>query len=132
MTNQVTEDAERTSIPAGAAGPVLLGLGALIPGLIGVVWLGLAGLAWRPWEFGSTAKWENSGISVVVGGAVFFFTIAVGLLLWIVVRGASTWRRRTGAGQLAVVLVPIVTALLILAGFAVLLSPGASQPTWGL
>ncbi|MGO2746207.1 hypothetical protein [Microbacterium sp.] len=116
----------------GTVTPVVLGLAAVIAGVIGTFWLGLSGLAWRPWELGATYHWEGSESSLGVTVGLFFFTIAAGLLLWLVVRGIWTWRKRSTAARALVVAMPIIAIALVFAGWAVLLSPGGSQPTWGL
>lgn len=130
MTATINFD-EQTAPYNGVAGPVFFGICAAVAGVLGVFFLGLAGLVWRPWEFGSTYHWDSES-SIGVGIAVFFFAIAAGLLLWVIVRGASTWRRRSSAYQLSVVLVPILMIIVVFVGWALLLSPGNSQPTWGL
>ncbi|WP_200331203.1 hypothetical protein [Leucobacter sp. L43] len=116
----------------GQIAPIVLGLGAVIAGLIGSFWIGMAGLVWRPWEFGTTYHWEVSESPLGVTIGLFFFAIAAGLLLWLVARGIWTWRKRSTASRVLVVVVPIIAIALIFAGSAALLSPGGSQPTWGL
>jgi hypothetical protein len=130
MTVRVNVD-EQAAPHNGIAGPVFFGVWAAIAGVLGVFFLGLSGLVWRPWEFGSTYHWDSES-SFGVGIAGFFFAIAVGLLLWVIVRGLSTWRRRTTAYRLSVPLVPALTIIVVFVGWALLLSPGNSQPTWGL
>jgi hypothetical protein len=116
----------------GQIAPLILGLAAVITGLIGTFWIGMAGLVWRPWEFGTTYHWEGSESPLGATVGLFFFAIAAGLLLWLVVRGIWTWRKRSTAARALVVVMPIIAIALVLAGWAALLSPGASQPTWGL
>lgn len=116
----------------GQIAPLILGLAAVIAGLIGTFWIGMAGLVWRPWEFGTTSHWEGSESPLGVTVGLFFFAIAAGLLLWLVARGIWTWRKRSTAARTLVVVMPIVAIALIFAGWAALLSPGGSQPTWGL
>lgn len=130
MTATVKLD-EQTASYNGVAGSIFFGICAAIAGLFGAFWLAMSGLVWRPWEFGSTYHWDSES-SFGVGIAGFFFAIAAGLLLWVIVRGASTWRRRISAYRLSVVLVPILTIIVVFVGWALLLSPGNSQPTWGL
>lgn len=116
----------------GIVTPVVLSLAAVVAGLIGTVWIGLAGLVWRPWELGATYHWEGSESSLGVRIGMFFFAIAAGLLLWLVARGIWTWRRRSTRSRVLAVVMPIIAIVLVFAGWAVLLSPGGSQPTWGL
>ena len=116
----------------GQIAPLVLGLAAVVAGLVGTFWIGMAGLVWRPWEFGTTYHWEGSESPLGVTVGLFFFAIAAGLLLWLVARGIWTWRKRSTAARALVVLMPIIAIALVFAGWAALLSPGASQPTWGL
>lgn len=116
----------------GQIAPLLLGLAAVIAGLIGTFWIGMAGLVWRPWELGTTYHWEGSESPMGVTVGLFFFAIAAGLLLWLVARGIWTWRKRSTSARAVVVVTPVIAIALVLAGWAVLLSPGGSQPTWGL
>lgn len=116
----------------GTVAPLLLGLAAVIAGLIGAFWIGMAGLAWRPWELGTTYHWEGSESPLGVTVGLFFFAIAAGLLLWLVVRGLWTWRKRSTPARALVVVMPLLAIALVFAGWAALLSPGGTQPTWGL
>lgn len=116
----------------GQIAPIVLGLAAVIAGLVGTFWIGMSGLVWRPWELGTTYHWEGSESPLGVKVGLFFFAIAAGLLLWLVARGIWTWRKRSTAARALVVAMPIIAFALVFAGWAVLLSPGGSQPTWGL
>lgn len=116
----------------GTVAPLVLGLAAVIAGLIGAFWIGMAGLVWRPWEFGTTYHWEGSESPLGVTVGLFFFATAAGLLLWLVVRGIWTWRKWSTPARALVVVMPLFAIALVFAGWAALLSPGGSQPTWGL
>lgn len=132
MTATQEKTAVARSQGEGQIAPLLLGLGAVVAGLIGTFWIGLAGLVWRPWELGTTYHWEGSESPMGVTAGLFFFAIAAGLLLWLVVRGIWTWRKRSTAARALVVVMPIIAIALVFAGWAVLLLPGGSQPTWSL
>lgn len=91
MTATREEAAAASNKSEGQIAPLLLGLGAVVAGLIGTFWIGMAGQVWRPWELGTTYHWDGSESSLRMRVGLFFF-----------------------------------------AGWAVMLSPGGSQPTWGL
>ncbi|WP_336641763.1 hypothetical protein [Microbacterium sp. USHLN272] len=82
-------DREQSDSYSGVAGPIFCGAGAVVVGMLGVFWVGLAGLVWRPWEFGSTYHWNDEG-PFALRIALIFFAIAAGLVLWIIARGAWT------------------------------------------
>lgn len=132
MTGTHEDAAVASSQGKGQVAPLFLGLAAVIAGVIGTVWIGIAGLVWRPWELGSTYHWEGSESPLGVTVGLFFFATAAGLLLWLVAHGIWTWRRRSTRSRVLVLVMPIVAIALIFAGWAALLSPGGSQPTWGL
>lgn len=132
MTATHEETAAASSQGKDQMAPLVLGLAAAIAGLVGTFWIGMASLVWRPWELGTTYHWEASESPLGVGVGLFFFAIAAGLLLWVVVRGIRTWRKRSTAARALVLVMLIIAIVLIFAGWAVLLSPGGSQPAWGL
>lgn len=116
----------------GVIAPVVLGLAAVIAGALGTACIGIAGLVWRPWEFGTTYHWEGSESPLGDAIGLSFFAIAAGLLLWLIARGIWIWRSRSSASHTLVVMMPIIAIALVFAAWVALLAPGGSQPTWGL
>jgi len=121
MTVTREEAAVASAQGEGTVAPIVLSLAAVIAGLIGTFWIGMAGLVWRPWELGTTYHWEGSESPLGVTVGLFFFAIAAGLLLWVVVRGIWTWRNRSTAARVLVVVMTIIAIALVFAGWAVLL-----------
>lgn len=116
----------------GQIAPLVLGLIAIVAGLVGTFWIGMAGLVWRPWEFGTTHHWEASESSLGVTVGLSFLAVAAGLLLGLLARGIWAWRRRSAAARTLVMVVPVVAIAIVFTAWTLLLSPGGSQPTWGL
>lgn len=106
MTATHEKAAVASSQGEGQIAPLILGLAAIIAGLVGTFWIGMSGLVWRPWELGTTYHWEESESLLGIGVGLFFFAIATGLLLWLVVRGIWTWRKRNTAARALVVVMP--------------------------